>query len=74
MSGAYFWDGSKVSYIDGWVDHDRRKAVIGLPCVDTTEDTAAQRYGVFGTNGWQSRPLDQLPKEFRMHLLLLGVS
>lgn len=52
------------------------------PCVDTKNDTPQYRYGMFVNEGngtiarttWEYIPFDALPAEFRVHLLLLGVS
>ena len=45
-------------------------------CVDTgTLVDMRMRYGSYNINGrWQHTPLESFPGEFRVHLLLLGVS
>lgn len=42
-------------------------------CVDTKYAAEDLRYGKYNRLGWEYAPLEEFPKAFRMHLLLLGV-
>ena len=43
-------------------------------CVDTEITNINYRYGALTSNGgWKVRSLGLFPKQFRMHLLLMGV-
>lgn len=66
----YFWNGKAVIVQYGPIHRDLR----GTPCVDPAHEDPEYRYGVFHHDGWDSRRLETFPKEFRMHLLLLGVA
>jgi hypothetical protein len=46
----------------------------GLLCVDTSSTDPRERYGKFDHMGWRHVRLQNFPKEFQAHLLLLGVS
>ena len=78
MSGCYFWIDGAVAYVHGWCTLQEQKTVYNVPCVDANEDNPHMRYGIFTRNWragrWESRDLATFPKEFRMHLLLLGVT
>ena len=46
-------------------------------CVDDDDFDATNRYGMFNgpkVGGWKHIPIEEFPKEFRVHLLLLGVA
>lgn len=45
-------------------------------CVDTGYDNPEMRYGTFTNrdDGWVHVPIEDFPKTFRAHLLLLGIS
>lgn len=45
-------------------------------CVDLRfgADEIKERYGEYVPGGWHHIPLKEFPPEFRMHLLLMGVS
>lgn len=77
MTGAYyFWKDGEVITEQWWVTMGAAitKELTGLPCVDTSAIDTRMRYGQFTRRGWQSIPLPYFPKEFRAHLLLLGVA
>ncbi len=75
---AYFWKDEEVITYPGPPSITIRAAIVldllGYYCVDTACIHAAGRYGRFDELGWASDPLDSFPKEFRLHLLLLGVT
>ena len=74
----YFWNKNRVTVIDpthfNWnIEGERFR---NLLCVDGRDATDAprMRYGMFTKAGWQPVALETFPKEFRVHLLLLGVT
>lgn len=84
---TYFWKNGEVVVVDKPLTRNdfARSAVFGFlycPCVDTFQDETGGRYGQWEQEGggwialakWISIPPEELPKEFRMHLLLMGVS
>ena len=78
-TGGYFWDGEKVIQMLHRPNvGDVQKADLeGFYCVDISPECEEpyRRYGVFKRNdGWNHYSFDQFPREFRMHLLLLGVA
>ena len=73
-SNIYFWTGAQVQVITA---HDKVPLdSFNQYCVDDAYscDAPTGRYGKFGHSGWEPQPLENFPKEFRMHLLLLGVA
>ena len=77
----YFWkDGAVFSTTENELSRGSAFSfILGCPCVDTRYecDVADQRYGMFDKRGpqpWVPIPWDELPGEFKMYLLLLGVS
>jgi len=70
------WTQKSVHYWkDGRVVQDLPDdAHANLHCVDTRFPDPAQRYGMYVDGGWKPILLTDMPKEFRTHLLLLGVS
>lgn len=43
--------------------------------IDMSDNHPEQRYGTWRGGGtWKHLPLEDMPKEFRAHLLLIGVS
>ena len=76
MTKTYFWDGSEVhTEPQVWTPEVRKTHLLRL-CVDTNDPVTDpdMRYGMFTDRGWNSVPLASFPKEFRVHLLLLGVA
>ena len=75
MTKAYYWDGSEV-HIESSVYNDSRTVHRYRLCVDTDVPVSDpdMRYGRFNDRGWDAVPLASFPKEFRVHLLLLGVA
>ena len=79
MKGAhtiYFWNKNQVTAIDlahpNWnIEGERFR---NLLCVDgrAATDDPRMRYGMFTKIGWRPVALENFPKEFRVHLLLLG--
>lgn len=87
MSANYFWKNGQVVVLhEQLIRNDfARSEMFGFlycPCVDTYQDETGGRYGQWEQEGagwialakWVSIPPEELPKEFRMHLLLMGVS
>ena len=87
MSATYFWKNNEVVVLRQQLCSSdfRQEAFFGVlycPCVDTFQDETGGRYGQWEQEGggwvalakWVSIPPEELPKEFRMHLLLMGVS
>ena len=75
MSG-YFWNGKEVLvFNDCNTSMAFEKELYGMDCVDTSCNTDYGRYGQFVTGrGWEGMRPEEFSKEFRMQLLLLGVS
>lgn len=77
MSATYFWDGKKVRSFGEqfFMATAEKHHQLGRFCVDGFRTDPEMRYGKFGQNtSWEHVPIEQFPKEFRAHLLLLGVS
>ena len=86
MNANYFWKNGAVEVIQKQLISDdfKQDSLIGYfycPCVDTFTDETGGRYGrwhpshgAWSIPSWESIPAEQLPKEFRMHLLLMGVA
>ena len=71
------WTGSEVEEWDAYSAFALRSHLTKgdqLPlCVDLKFDDPKDRYGHLTKTAWKSVPLEKFPKEFRMHLLLMGV-
>ena len=82
MSATYFWDGEQLIIVPEQVWLENSKPYLDMYCVDGYAGTEkVERYGMFVNDTgqrwgcyWGSRPLAEFPKEFRAHLLLLGVT
>lgn len=78
MNNCYFWkDGNVLVTEQVLAEEAIRYNYTDLLCVDACRTDPESRYGVFKNapqRGWKHVPLENFPKEFRMHLLLLGVS
>ena len=76
----YFWDGKQVILEPKEILLDSCKPYLNMPCCDgQSDDLTFGRYGrfVYAANDgpyWKGGPVSVLPKQFRLHLLLLGVS
>ena len=72
----YFWKGGQVCKYHGHTDAESIEDTEFTACFAV--DTACigeMRYGIYTRrSGWYHIPLEQFPKEFRTHLLLLGVT
>lgn len=84
MSAIYFWKKGKVEVAHPLGVYTTTDALkdgrTGLPCVDTKFNRPDQRYGVYAQEeggeffNWEPLPINTFPAEFRLQLLLLGVS
>ena len=73
----YFWKDKQVVIVTDAELDENFASNQGLICVDTQREEPEWRYGWFSPEDfsrWSYIPLDDFPKEFRVHLLLLGVS
>lgn len=70
---AYAWTGTEVLALETVYGIDRTP-LFNRPIVDLTEEAPPMRYGTFGATGWSPIPLDRFPPEFRVQLLLLGIT
>ncbi len=71
---AYFWKAGTVVTLQATDTSAVKTAgLTNLFCVDTTDTAAERRYGKYHSYGWKHYPLTSFPKEFRVHLMLLGV-
>lgn len=76
----YFWDGKQVILEPKEILITDCDAYLNMYCCDdASSDVTFGRYGMFTDrprNGpyWRGGPVTAFPKEFRAHLLLLGVS
>ena len=71
IDSEYFWkDGELLIGIDYNLDNRPKECF----CVDTYYKDGGFRYGMYIDNTWKSVPIEEFPKEFRMHLLLMGIS
>ena len=82
MSRFIFWTGKEVLHMEGKevfrAGEPIYAGMVGYYCVDTKfpqDEFPKDRYGILKKgSGWVSAPLEDFPKEFRVHLLLLGVT
>lgn len=73
----YFWKNGNVITLDGNISRDDVKRADLTDCYNfETDQREHQQTGMFRGTGadWKHIPFKELPPEFRMHLLLLGVS
>lgn len=78
---CYLWDNGEVQEApcSSWEDI-KIIGCLDLYCVDTAASAPAMRYGIYASGakdhayGWHHVPLVDFPKEFRLQLLLLGVT
>lgn len=71
----YFWKEQQVVIVDSHGDSSdiRQTAFLNSPCIDYNCDTPQSKYGMYTSRGWEHVPFSKFPKEFKVHLLLLGV-
>ena len=81
--GGYLWDSDNQRIITLTIEeiydltykNKDTKEVRSLFCLDTTANTIAFRYGYYKKDyQWQYQPFDEFPSEFKLQLLLLGVT
>lgn len=75
----HFWvEGEVVSLPRGNWPGSEDMIRLNVPCVDelyAADEAPEYRYGIYEhVNKWVTTPLTSFPKEFRAHLLLLGVT
>ena len=75
-STIYFWKDEQLHAYQGGNDPDSIKDSQFMNCyaVDSGYAAANMRYGNYTWDGWRHIPLEELPKAFRTHLLLLGIT
>lgn len=76
ISTIYFWKDKQVCKYYGHSDTETicETEFIGCFAVDT-DCIAEMRHGKYMKRlGWKHIPLEQFPKKFRTHLLLLGIT
>lgn len=75
MKQVYFWKDGKVMQLVApvYLSNAKTAKVFNLFCVDDYEIDPELRYGRFLNTGWEHIPLNDLPKEFLLTLLILGV-
>ena len=76
ISTIYFWKDEQLHTYQG--DNDaasiRETQFMGGYAVDSSNTATNMRYGEYTRDGWRHIPLEEFPKLFRTHLLLLGVT
>ena len=72
MSTVYYWHEGKVKTSNNFAEMPRD--VIGCYCIDAQIKIGSTgRIGQWGPVVWKNLPAEELPKLFRMHLLLMGI-
>ena len=76
VSIIYFWKNKQLHIYQGDSDTDSIKDTQFMECyaVDSSKAAANMRYGNYTWDGWRPIPLEEFPKAFRTHLLLLGIT
>lgn len=76
FSTIYFWKGGTVHKYIGHCNLDTVCEAGFTRCFAVDTDcTLEMRYGkYFKKAGWKHIPIEQFPKKFRIHLLLLGIT
>ena len=71
----YFWKNEQLHPYQGDSDTGSIKDTQFMECyaVDSSRAYPSTRYGKYKWDGWRHVPLKDFPKEFRTHLLLLGI-
>ena len=75
-STIYFWKDEQLHTYEGYDDQDSIRVAKFADCyaVYSGYETAHMRYGKYTKDGWRYIPLEEFPKAFRTHLLLLGIT
>ena len=75
VSTIYFWKDEQLHTYQGDSDTDSIRDTQFMDCyaVDSSKAAANMRYGSYTRDGWRPTPLEEFPKVFRTHLLLLGI-
>lgn len=75
QSTIYFWKNNQTHIYKGHSDVKSIKRTDFMNCVAVDlECIEEMRHGKYTELGWEHIPIHQFPKEFRTHLLLLGVT
>ena len=76
ISTIYFWKNKQLHIYQGYSDTDSIRDTQFTNCyaVDSGNAAADMRYGKYLKTGWKHVPLEEFPKAFRTHLLLLGIT
>ena len=76
ISTIYFWKNKQLYTYQGYSDADSIRDTQFTNCyaVDSSNVAADMRYGKYFKRGWIHIPLEEFPKAFRTHLLLLGIT
>lgn len=73
MQAAYFWSEGEpvVTYLAPNLDNVKKQGLLNCLCVDRFRTDDDDVYGVFIKNdGWNHRPFNTFPNEFRAWLLI----
>ena len=75
-STIYFWKDEQLHTYKGYSDTDSIRDTQFMDCyaVDSGNTKVDMRYGRYTWDGWRHIPLEEFPKVFRTHLLLLGIT
>ena len=76
VSSIYFWKDEHLHTYQGDSDTDSIRDTQFMDCyaVDPGYAAVTMRFGKYTEDGWRHVPLEDFPKEFRTHLLLLGIT
>jgi hypothetical protein len=79
MRALYFWKNGEVLIVNDPIGSlgARRRGLTNLLCVNDFQsiDSPFMRYGLFNDElGWRPIRFANFPSEFKVHLLLLGIS
>ena len=76
VSTIYFWKNEQLHTYQGDSGASSIKDTQFMECyaVDSSRAAANMRYGNYTWDGWRPVPLEDFPKAFRTHLLLLGIT
>ena len=67
----YYWSNGEVVTLNEDTSPWEYKNCFSL---DTTTEMTHHRYGKYTDQGWKHFPLEEFPPEFKLSLVLLGVS
>ena len=76
ITTIYFWKNNQVHIYQGDNDPDSIRDTNFTNCyaVDCGYEITTMRYGKYFKRDWKPVPLEEFPKAFRTHLLLLGIT